>query len=369
MKSKWWFKSSLPLASVGCASLLTFALLRTVGPGPWIGHSYLFAIMAAAWWGGYVAGIAACFISFFLAPYIFIPKFSPAYTDLNRLGLTMLVGLLVSRTAAVQRRSQELLKAANKTLEQRVRLRTAELERSNAELERYAYAASHDLQEPLRMIRLYAQMLARRYHGKLDPDADDYILMITTASQRMFDLVNDLLAYSKVISDPEQHVEPVRCEEAVSQAMEGCATSIAQTSAVVTCDPLPEMMANKQQLVALFQNLIGNAVAYRREAVPPVIHISATRGEREWEFSVSDNGIGLDMRFAELIFQPFKRLHGAAIPGTGLGLAICRRVVERHGGRISVESQPGQGATFKFTLPLTREQSASVREVAGGSGA
>ena len=351
MTRRWWFRYSLPLIFVSLASLLAFALLKVIGVGPWTGYAYLLAIMASAWWGGYVAGVAACLLTFYGAAAIFIPGFHPSKVDPNRLGLTVLVGILVSRVAAVHRKSEELLRHANDDLEERVRRRTAELERSNAELERYAYAASHDLQEPLRMVTMYAQLLARRHQGTLDPQAHEYIRFITTGSQRMFRVVNDLLTYSKVIGDPEQHLQTLNCEEVVAEAVQFCGASIAETGASVTYGPLPEIVANKQQMVEVFQNLISNAIAYRRESVTPRVHITATEIAGGWEFGVTDNGIGIDTAFADVIFQPFKRLHGGEIPGTGLGLAICKRAIERHGGNIRVESKPGDGATFRFTLP------------------
>ncbi|MEP0843216.1 MAG: PAS domain S-box protein [Phycisphaerae bacterium] len=224
-----------------------------------------------------------------------------------------------------------------------------ELSRSNTELERFAYIASHDLQEPLRMVGSYTQLLARRYRGRLDADADEFIGYIVDGVAQMQALINDLLAFSRVGSQAKPFV-PTDCEAVLDRALSHLHVAIQECGAVVTRDPLPTVQADPTQLGQLFQNLIGNAVKFRGES-PPEIHVSASCRGGEWVFSVRDNGIGIEAEYFERIFVLFQRLHGRMkYPGTGIGLTICKKIVERHGGRIWVESEVGRGSTFYFTL-------------------
>ena len=230
-----------------------------------------------------------------------------------------------------------------------------ELARSNAELQSFAYVASHDLQEPLRMVASYLQLLERRYKGKLDDDADDFINYAVDGATRMQRLINDLLKYSRV-STQAKEFEPTNCETVLENTLSNLQIAIKESEAVVAHDPLPNVMADNIQLGQLLQNLIGNAIKFRNEK-PPRIHVSAKQKEGEWTFSVQDNGIGIDPDYKDRIFVIFQRLHGVGdYPGTGIGLAICKRIVEHHGGRIWLESQPGEGCTFYFTIPVTGEQ-------------
>lgn len=281
---------------------------------------------------------------------------------------------------------RDVLFAVGRDISQRVRAEhslqqtLAELERSNADLEQFAYAASHDLQEPLRMVASFVQLLAERYRGQLDADADDFIGFAVEGAKRMQALILDLLEYSRVnrFGNPP---EPTDCETLLTHTLHDLELRIAETGAVITHDPLPVVRVDPVQFGQVLQNLIGNALKFHG-AEPPRVHISARRvggeatserveerkGEGEsslpfahsptrpllsyWQFSVRDNGIGIAPEYAEQVFGIFRRLHSReAYPGTGIGLALCKRIVERHGGRIWVESAPGQGATFMFTLP------------------
>jgi signal transduction histidine kinase len=225
-----------------------------------------------------------------------------------------------------------------------------ELTRSNDELQQFAYVASHDLQEPLRTIASYVQLLAKRYRGKLDKDADDFINFAVDGAHRMQNLINDLLQYSRVGTQAKPF-EITDCNEVLQQALYNLQLAIEEKGATITSDALPIIVGDPIQLTGVFQNLIGNAIKFHGEAAP-FVHISAERRGEQWLFSVKDNGIGIAPQYADRIFIIFKRLHTAAeYPGTGVGLSICKKVVERHGGRIWVDSQVGHGSTFYFTLP------------------
>jgi PAS domain S-box-containing protein len=229
------------------------------------------------------------------------------------------------------------------------KLRAAELQRSNAELEHFASVASHDLQEPLRMVANYTELLAKRYRGQLDEKADKYIHYASDGARRMQRLVADLLSFSRVGSQGQPMVA-TSSQQAVQGVLDGLQQLVAETGAQVQFDSLPMVVADEGQLRQLFQNLISNAIKFRGDS-PPRIAITAAQRGPFWQFSLADNGIGMDMRFAERIFQMFQRLHEVGrFEGSGIGLAITKRIVERHGGRIWVESEPGRGTTFHFTL-------------------
>lgn len=238
-----------------------------------------------------------------------------------------------------------------KQMEERLQQITSEMQRSNTELEQFAYVISHDLQEPLRMVSSYTQLLAKRYSKKLDADADEFIAYAVDGAKRMQTLLHDLLDYSRV-GTRGKPFSLVNCEHIVEQAMANLKIAIEECGASVSYDVLPTIMGDEGQLVRLFQNLIANAIKFRREEAPQV-NISAQRRNNTVTFSVKDNGIGIDPQHSQSIFEIFRRLHTREeYQGTGMGLAICKKIVERHGGHISVQSQPGQGSTFYFSVDM-----------------
>ena len=265
-----------------------------------------------------------------------------------------------------KKQAEEALRGINVELERRVLMRTAELEQANAtlsrqteelvrsnwELQQFASVASHDLQEPLRMVASFTQLLAKRYRGKLDADADEFISYVVDGAVRMQRLINDLLTYSR-IGRMGQGFAPTDCSAVFASVRANLCRAVEECGATITVDPLPTVQAEESQLLQLFQNLVGNAIKFCRDNEPPHVHVGARRQGAEWLFWVRDNGIGIEAQYADRIFLVFQRLHNRReYPGTGIGLAVCKKVVEQHGGRIWVESEAGQGSTFYFTLPL-----------------
>jgi PAS domain S-box-containing protein len=249
-------------------------------------------------------------------------------------------GILV--TAAI--RDITVRKAAEADL-----MKIAELKRSNEELSQFAYIASHDLQEPLRMVSSYTQLLAQRYAGRLDADADEFIAFAVDGATRMQRLIQDLLAYSRIGTE-RMEVRQISSQTALDRALANLGGAIEESGVRITNDPLPTLPADKTQLIQLFQNLIGNAIKYRG-ASDPKVHISARETRGRWQFSIRDNGLGIESQYHDRIFGMFQRLHNRnEFSGTGIGLAICRKIVERNGGEISVSSEPGRGSTFHFSL-------------------
>jgi signal transduction histidine kinase len=253
------------------------------------------------------------------------------------------------RGALKDKKARDERKQTQESLAQKVE----ELARSNADLEQFAYVASHDLQEPLRMVSAYTQLLADRYRGKLDDQADKYIHYAVDGATRMRSLIDDLLAFSRV-GRQETAIASTDCEGLVQRALENLRAAILESGAVITHGPLPRLMANGSQLQQVFQNLIGNAMKFRG-SLAPVIEISAEKQGSEWLFSVADNGIGISAEHAGSVFVIFNRLHTRTeYPGNGIGLAICKRIIERHGGRIEALPHQGVGTVFNFTLPATK---------------
>jgi PAS domain S-box-containing protein len=256
----------------------------------------------------------------------------------------------------VEERTVEIEEAYQLVKENEVKLKDTvlELERSNEELQSFAYITSHDLQEPLRSVASYAQLIQRRYGSQLDSDADDFMEYIVDAAKRMQQLINDLLEYSRVATQAKEF-EPVDVNEVLNTVLSNLKISIDEDNVEIVYDNLPTVNADSSQLVQLFQNLIGNAIKFRKPDKPPKIHVSAHKNEEnsEYVFSVSDNGIGMEPQYAERIFVIFQRLHTRDMySGTGIGLSVAKKIVERHGGRIWVESELGEGSTFYFTIPL-----------------
>ncbi len=247
---------------------------------------------------------------------------------------------LIAQDITEAKRNDDLLRHSNE-----------ELRRANTDLEQFAYSASHDLQEPLRQVAIYSQLLAKKYANKLDGKAAGYLAYCVEGAQRMEMLITDLLAYCHTARTTDSPPEPVNVGAVIDTVIKNLSATIEETSAEIRTSNLPVVFADSVPLVHLFQNLVSNALKYRSER-KPLVRISATQNGGQWLFSVEDNGIGIAKEFQTQIFGIFKRLHDrAAYPGTGVGLAICQKIVERQGGRIWVESVPGRGSTFFFTLP------------------
>lgn len=255
------------------------------------------------------------------------------------LALFIIFGLVIGHILTRLKKTEGILKQ-----------QAEELARSNAELEQFAYVASHDLQEPLRMVSSYVQLLARRYKDKLDADADDFIDYAVDGANRMQQLINDLLTYSR-LGTLKKDFKSTDCDTLLAQVLENLQVVIKESNALIELKSLPTITCDSATIGQVFQNLINNAIKFRN-VHPPHIRIAAEEQDDEWIFSVCDNGIGIDPKYAERIFLIFQRLHDRkTYPGTGIGLSICKKIVERHGGRIWVASHPGEGSTFYFSIP------------------
>lgn len=254
--------------------------------------------------------------------------------------------VMVFRDVSHRRRAERALNEAYRQLEQTA----AELRRSNEDLSEFAHVASHDLRSPLKTVIMFSQLLDRE-HGDALGDGKELLRRITESAKRMASLIEDLLRFSTISSSLDYSAEPVDANECLANAIGNLESSVAESGAVITSGPLPEVAVDRTSLVQLFQNLIGNSIRYRSAEVPR-ISIGAARRNEFWCFSCRDNGIGIPDEFQERIFEPFKRLHGRELPGNGIGLAVCRKVVQRYGGTIWVESTVDEGSTFYFTFPI-----------------
>ena len=252
---------------------------------------------------------------------------------------------------AVQRALEEAQeRRERKQAQERLAQQARELAVLNADLQQFAYAASHDLREPLRTISVFSRLLVERYSGELDAEAQEYLSFIESSAQHMSSLLQDLLLYTKIPAD-ERRSEPVDLNEVFKNVVFVFRTGIEESQATITAENLPTVHGNRSQLGLVFQNIIGNALKYRSQE-PPRIHVSAHHNSDDVVISVQDNGIGFDQNYADRIFELFKRLRNREYPGSGLGLAICKRIVQLHGGRIWATSKPDNGSTFYFSLPL-----------------
>lgn len=259
---------------------------------------------------------------------------------------------VTQRTRELEEANRSLLEEIKERTEAEAKLQVANkaLRLANADLEQFAYSASHDLQEPLRMVSIYSQMLNKKYGARLDAQADRYIAYMVEGATRMEQLISDLLAYTQLTGTPEECTVVVDANQVLLSAVSNLQLAIEQNQAVIANGALPRVRMQAVHLQQIFQNLLGNAIKYRGQE-PPKIEIDAQRDGDDWVFTFKDNGIGIDERYADVIFGIFKRLHSTtAYSGTGMGLAICKRIIQRYGGRIWVESKLGSGSTFGFTI-------------------
>lgn len=325
---------------------------------------YLPPIFLVAWFAGLRAGVVMSLFSAvawhtadFMTGHIHSHPAIPYWNTGVRLGFFLMGAVILSRLKTSYEDRQTLIQklqgalAELRAVQEEVEKKALELARSNAELERFAYVAAHDLKSPLLVVEGYINRLRRTQRDRPDDAAEEYIRHAIDGISRMRSFINDLLEYSRAGAKTGEFT-PVDCNEIVDSAVKNLRMEIEAAGAVVTHDPMPTVAADGGQLVQLFQNLIGNAIKFRREGEPPRVHVSAEVRAGEWLFSVQDNGIGIAPEDAARIFEIFQRIHGGGrYPGTGIGLAICKKVVESHGGRIWVESGPGRGSAFFFTLP------------------
>jgi signal transduction histidine kinase len=370
---------AISLIALLLAAALTLFIVHFKLPRQITGYAFLLVIIGSAWWGGYGPGLVTTLATLLLGPYLTQPTYSIRHPNLVSAPMVILISVLISRMAGARQKLRE----ANALLDERVRHRTAELEsvnrslrereaqlvaqaerlsESNADLEQFAYFASHDLQEPLRMISVYTELLEHNHKSHFDEESGMCARIVRESVGRLEVLVRDLLMYSRAIHGDRTEQSEIDSGEALLIATTNLQSRIEAEGAEIIVGDLPTLHAYPVHLIQIFQNLIGNALKYRGSE-PPRITLAATRSPNEWIFSVKDNGIGISADYHDKIFVPFKRLHGQQYPGSGVGLAICRRVVDRLGGRIWVDSELGHGATFYFSVPIATPHADAAQRI------
>jgi signal transduction histidine kinase len=354
---KWLWTGLLPVAAL-LLRLALHPLLGTKGPF----FTFFMATLASAAMWGFRPGIVSTLISVLLAKFIYpllsgVQIVEPGPTTLIQFAIAACVVSVVCEWLIVARERARGAELRLRDSEQQLQLQAEELKRSNRDLEQFAFVASHDMQEPLRTVNIYAQMLVKRANVENSAELAQYAGYVSEGVERMERLIGDLLNYSRVIHG-DADKEPVNASAAAAEAVKISQDLIDKSGASVVVDPLPTVLAEKGHLVQVFQNLISNSIKYRREGEPPRIHVSAAVEDGKAVFRVRDNGIGIEPEYSEKVFRLFARLHGNQYQGSGLGLAICHRIVERYGGRIWVESKLGEGSTFCFALPAANEGTA-----------
>jgi signal transduction histidine kinase len=353
------------LATFAAAIAVHWILLNVLGGAFFAGVMFLYVTaIVIGGWCGYGPGILIVLLVFLIPGYLFSPNYSLRSISLSAVGVSLLLSVMISRGAAWRRRSEAELQDTNEALEKRVQEKTAalaeanaalqrhnaELMRANADLEQFAYSASHDLQEPLRMVSVFAQLLKVKYADSLDAEGEEYIGHAVAGAKRLETLVSGLRSYLTITSIDVTRA-PADTNIVVARCLENLKLLVESNGARCEVGNLPAVRLHEVHLEQLFQNLITNGIKYRSQHAPH-IRISATKDDSNWVFSVQDNGIGIDPQYQDQIFGVFKRLHrNDEYEGTGIGLAICKRIVDRYGGRLWVESKPYQGATFLFTVP------------------
>jgi len=347
---------------VGVATLLTFAIRPVFGgKAPLV--FFTIAVVVSAAYGGLWTGVLTTLVSVVMAGWLFQQSIVVLALFQSSLVLFAALGVAISAVIHLLHRANAKLAAARAQLElanKELSQRTEALARSNEELQRFAFAVAHDLQAPLRNIATLTALLVRQNASVVDEDSKEYANTIVSSAQRMGSMIKGLLDYAAAAADTHGWAAS-NCNAVLEQVVHDLRYLIDAQNAVITFDALPVIQANEGRLAQVFSNLITNAIKYRSNRKPE-IHVTATENGTEWVFRVTDNGIGIDMKYADEIFGLFKRLHSSEkYEGTGIGLAVCKAVIERHGGRIWMESEAGKGSTFFFTIPkITEERSSSV---------